>query len=187
MKLSTIPNLITGLRMFLTIPIIGLLLHERYGESLALFFIAGFSDGVDGFLAKRYGWTSQLGGFLDPLADKLLLMGTILVLGWQALLPGWLVVLVVLRDVVIVSGALVYYYLIGPFKAAPLLISKINTLMQLGLTLAVIFDRGVVALPPPLLTLGIYLTGLTTLASGVVYVQTWGRRALREARRTHVS
>lgn len=187
LKLHNLPNLITALRILLTAPIIGLLLKERYGEALVLFFIAGLSDGIDGFLAKRYGWTSRLGGFLDPLADKLLLMGTILVLGWQGLLPTWLVMLVVLRDVVIVSGALSYRYLIGPFQAEPMLISKINTLFQLGLVLAVIFDLGAMPLPPLLLALGVYLTGLTTLLSGIGYVRAWGRRALQEARRTHAS
>lgn len=161
-----------------------LLLQRRYGEALLLFLIAGLSDGIDGLLAKRYGWTSRLGGMLDPLADKLLLVSAFLVLGWMGDLPAWLVGLVILRDVLIISGALSYYYLIGPFEAEPLLISKINTLIQILLVLAVIFSRGVILLPEALLTALIYLTTLTTVWSGSVYLSTWARRAVHKWRHT---
>jgi len=153
---------------------------------LLLFIIAGFSDAVDGFLAKYFGWTSQLGGILDPLADKLLLVGIILTLGWRGDLPAWLVFLVILRDVVIVIGAVSYHYLVERFKATPLLISKINTLTQLTLVLAVIFAKGVMPLPAGLLTLLMYLTALTTLLSGIAYVWEWGQRTLRKGRKINV-
>jgi cardiolipin synthase len=93
-KPRDIPNLITGLRILLVAPFLWLLLEEHYGAALLLFVIAGISDALDGFLAKYYGWTSELGGLLDPIADKLLLMGAILALGWLNELPGWLVMLV---------------------------------------------------------------------------------------------
>lgn len=179
-----IPNLITVLRILLVAPILWLLLQRRYGEALLLFLIAGLSDGIDGLLAKRYGWTSRLGGMLDPLADKLLLVGTFLVLGWIGDLPVWLVGLVILRDGVIISGAVSYYYLIGPFEAEPLLISKINTLIQIFLVLAVIFSRGVIPLPDALMTALIYLTALTTVWSGSVYLGAWTRRAVHKWRQT---
>jgi cardiolipin synthase len=186
-KPRDIPNLITLLRIVLAILIVRLLWQHQYDTALVLFIIAGLSDGLDGFLAKYYGWTSELGGMLDPLADKLLLMGSILMLGWQGDLPAWLVGLAVFRDVLIVSMAIAYHFLIEPFKAEPLLISKLNTLLQLLLVLLVISDAGLLDLPDELLTLLIYLTGLTTFASGATYVWEWSRRALHKGRRSHVS
>jgi cardiolipin synthase len=182
-KSRDIPNLITGLRILLVAPFLWLLLEEHYGAALLLFVIAGASDALDGFLAKYYGWTSELGGLLDPIADKLLLVGAILVLGWLNELPGWLVALVIGRDLVIVGGAVVYHLRIERFHAAPLPISKLNTLMQLMLVCAVIIHYGLVALPVWLLAGGIYLTALTTVWSGAAYVWRWGRLARRKAKR----
>ncbi|MFO1371186.1 MAG: CDP-alcohol phosphatidyltransferase family protein [Candidatus Competibacteraceae bacterium] len=182
-----IPNLITGLRIMLVVPILWLLLEERYGATLLLFVMAAFSDALDGFLAKYFDWTSELGGILDPLADKLLLIGTILTLGWLGKLPVWLVVLVVLRDVIIVCGAISYHMLIGQFKAEPLLISKLNTLMQLLLMLAVITNGGIASLPAWLLTGLIGLTALTTSWSGLAYVLRWGWSAWNKGRRKPTS
>ena len=173
-----IPNLITGLRIVLVAPFLWLLLEERYGPALLLFIIAGVSDGLDGFLAKYFGWTSELGGLLDPLADKLLLMGAMLALGWLNELPVWLVALVVTRDVIIVIGAVSYHWLIERFSAAPLPVSKINTLLQLLLVLAVIVHYGMVALPDGLIDGLIGLTALTTVWSGAAYIRRWGRQAM---------
>lgn len=184
LKPRHIPNLITGLRILLVAPFLWLLLEERYAAALALFVIAGVSDGLDGFLAKYYGWTSELGGLLDPVADKLLLMGAILALGWLNELPAWLVALVVARDLVIVGGAAAYHLRVERFHAAPLMISKLNTLTQLVLVGAVIVHYGLTPLPAWLLTGGIYLTALTTVWSGAAYVWRWGRLARRKARRS---
>ncbi|MDQ2696184.1 MAG: CDP-alcohol phosphatidyltransferase family protein [Pseudomonadota bacterium] len=186
MSARDLPNLITALRIVLVAPILWFLLHESYREALVLFFVAGFSDALDGLLAKQFGWTSRLGAMLDPLADKLLLIGTIVVLGLLGQLPAWLVVLVILRDVVIVAGAAAYHYLIEPLEASPLLISKLNTLAQLTLVLAVIFANAVAALPWWLRELLILATALTTVASGAAYVWQWGRRALHKGRRVDV-
>ena len=182
MKARAIPNLITGLRILLVPPFLWLLLQERYGAALLLFVIAGISDALDGFLAKYYGWTSELGGLLDPIADKLLLIGAILALGWLNELPVWLVTLVILRDAVIVAGAVSYHLMIERVQASPLLISKLNTLMQLTLVFAVIVNYGMIPLPPRLLAGLIHLTALTTVWSGAAYVWRWGRRAWRAER-----
>ena len=186
MRPRDIPNLITVLRLLLVAPMLWLLLQDDYPGALSLFVFAGISDLVDGFLAKTYGWTSELGGILDPLADKLLLVGTLLVLGWQGELPAWLVAMAIARDVIIVSMAVLYHYLIEPFKAEPLLISKLNTLLQLALVATVIFSK-VMALPAVLVRVLIYATALTTLWSGGAYIWGWGRRAWLKGRRTHVS
>lgn len=183
LKARHIPNLITGLRVLLVAPFLWALLEERYSTALLLFVIAGVSDALDGFLAKYFGWTSELGGLLDPLADKLLLIGAILALGWLNELPGWLVALVILRDLLIVGGAVSYHLLIERFEAAPLMISKLNTLVQLMLVCAVIVHYGMIPLPEALLTGLIALTALTTLWSGVAYIWQWSQRA-RSRRRS---
>jgi cardiolipin synthase len=132
---------------------------------------------VDGFLARHFGWTSRLGSILDPLADKSLVVGTLLVLGWRGELPLWLVSLAVGRDVMLVGLAVGYHYLIEPLKPEPLLSSKLNTLLQLTLVAAVLFSKAVLVLPEALLLLMIYGTGVTTLWSGCAYLWVWGRRA----------
>jgi Phosphatidylglycerophosphate synthase len=123
LKLTDLPNIISVLRLIAVIPVVYLLVVQEFGWALILFVIAGISDGLDGFLAKHYGWQSRLGGLLDPLADKILLVCCFLVLGSQGLIPLWLVLAVIFRDLVIVSGALLYNYLVAEVKAAPILIS----------------------------------------------------------------
>ena len=105
MKASDIPNLITAFRFLLVPPVVLSLLNDRFGTALILFFIAGFSDALDGYLAKRNNWTSRIGALMDPLADKLLLVSCFVTLGWLGWIPVWLVALVVLRDLVIIGGA----------------------------------------------------------------------------------
>ena len=159
-----------------------LLLEGRYLESLLLFVIAGVSDLADGFLARHFGWTSRLGSILDPLADKALVVGTLLVLGWRGELPLWLVTLAVGRDVMLVGLGIGYHYLIEPLKPEPLFSSKLNTLLQLTLVAAVLFSKAVVQLPDVLLVLLVFGSGMTTLWSGGAYLWVWGWRACRITR-----
>ncbi len=177
MKREDIPNLISVLRIFLSIPVVWLLLEQRFDIALILFAIAGISDGLDGYLAKHYGWQSRLGGLLDPLADKVLLVSSYLSLALLGLIPVLLMLLVILRDLIIVTGALVYNFRIRELEASPSLISKFNTLAQILLVLAVVLDRGLVALPAALLQGLIWLVFATTITSGVNYVWVWSRRA----------
>ena len=174
-----IPNIISVLRILLVIPVVMLLLARDYGSALVLFAIAGISDGVDGFLAKHYGWQSRLGSILDPLADKLLLVCSFLSLGWLGLIPFSLVVAVMLRDLVIVVGALVYHYHFGRFEMEPTRVSKANTFFQIVLVLAVVFFHGEFADIPWLVEALVYIVWATTLISGANYVWIWGRRALQ--------
>ncbi len=177
MKARDIPNLISFLRILLTLPIVWLLFEREFSYALMLFAVAGFSDGLDGFLAKHYHWQSHLGGLLDPLADKALLMSSFLVLGGLWLIPFWLVILVIFRDLTIMGGALYYHFSIEEVDAAPTLISKLNTLMQIVLVLVVVTDAGPFPLPNLLVQGLIWVTGLTTLVSGGVYVWVWTRKA----------
>ncbi len=161
-------------------PTLLLLLDERYSLALLIFAIAGISDGVDGFLAKHYGWTSRLGAIMDPLADKLLLGSTFIVLAWLGDLPFWLVAAIILRDLVIVSGGLAYHFLIGHYEMAPSLLSKLTTFSQIMLVVIVLAVYGrLFPLSQPVLDgLEIVVLGLT-LTSGASYVWSWGRRALQ--------
>ncbi len=174
-----IPNIISALRVLLVIPVVMLLLERQYGAALILFAIAGISDGVDGFLAKHFGWQSRLGSILDPLADKLLLVGSFLSLAWLGLIPLALVVAVMLRDVIIVLGAIALHYRYGRFEMQPTRVSKVNTFFQIVLVLAVVFYHGEFAQVPWIVDSLVYIVWATTLISGANYVWIWGRHVLR--------
>jgi len=180
MKPSDLPNAITVFRFLLVPPVVLLLLNGRFAAALIVFGVAGVSDAVDGFLAKRYHWTSQLGALMDPLADKLLLICSFVTLGWLGWIPYWLVALVILRDLVIVAGALTYHYCIEHLTASPSLVSKLSTFAQILLVLAVMFSSGIRTLPAVLIDGLQYLVLVTVLWSGADYVWTWGRRAWRK-------
>lgn len=182
LRARDIPNLITGLRLLLVPPILWLLWHDDHGAALLLFLIAGASDALDGALARGFHWQSRLGGILDPIADKSLLVGCFLVLGASGELPLWLVVLVLGRDLVIVAGAVAWQWLIAELNARPSLISKLNTFMQLAVVLAVLLSHGATPLPHRLLRLLEWTMALTTLWSGIDYVWRWSRLARRHVR-----
>lgn len=179
-----IPNLISVLRILLAVPLAWMLLSGAYAAALGLFVVAGASDGLDGYLAKHYGWTSRLGSILDPLADKVLLITAFVTLGWNGAVPVWLPVLVVGRDAVIVAGALAYHVLIGRYAMRPSIISKLNTVAQIVLVLVVVLHHGLVAMPASLLGTLLWVVVLTTVASGGHYVWSWGWRAWRAAHRS---
>jgi len=161
----------------MSVPIVWLLLEQQFGSALLLFAIAGISDGLDGYLAKQYGWESRLGGLLDPLADKVLLISSFLSLALIGVIPLSLVLLVILRDLVIVTGALVYHFTVTELDARPSLISKFNTFAQIVLVFAVVLDKGLLSLPAVLISGLIWLVYITTVASGINYVWVWSRMA----------
>ncbi len=177
MKTSDLPNLISVLRLVAVVPVVYLLMRHAFGWALLLFALAGLSDGVDGFLAKRYGWQTPLGALLDPLADKVLLVSCFLVLGALDLLPIWLVLAVVFRDLVIVSGALLYHFRVEDVQAAPTWASKLNTVVQIALVVAAITNAGPLPLPPWLVGGLIWFCLATVVVSGTQYVWVWGQRA----------
>ncbi len=177
MRARDIPNLITFGRILLVLPVTWALLDGRYPLALGLFFVAGVSDALDGFLAKHYGWNSRLGALLDPLADKALLISCYAALTWNGLLPLWLLALVALRDVVIVSGAILYNYRVEPLDASPTRVSKLNTFLQIVLVLLVIFQQASGFGEARWIDWLVYAVTLSIVWSGVDYVVTWGRRA----------
>lgn len=182
LSLRGIPNVLTAARILLVPPLIVLLVQGRYTAALVLAFIAGFSDWLDGALARRFGWQTRLGGILDPLADKLLMVGAYVTLGWLGHLPAWLVGLVVLRDLVIVTGGLVYHYRFERVDAEPTPLSKFNTFCQLLLMWVVLVALAGVPVPAPLSFGLIGLVGALAVGTMLQYVGVWGTRAVRIAR-----
>ncbi len=181
--LRHLPNLITLLRIALVVPLCLLILDRQWPQSLAVAFIAGASDALDGFLAKHFGWQSWLGGMLDPLADKLLLTAAFVTLALVAAIPAWLTVLIVARDLVIVVGAIGYHALIGRFDAAPTRLSKWTTVVQIAFVLYTLLRLTQwIAQVPELDAALVALTVALTLASGLHYVIVWGQRAIMQRR-----
>ncbi len=179
MRARDIPNLLCVLRIILTVPIAWAIIDGQYPLALVLFFIAGVTDGLDGFLAKRFSWQSRLGGLLDPAADKLLLVTAFLTLWWAGYVPVWLLVAVIARDLFIVSGAGLYLWRVGSFEAEPSMISKLNSFLQL-LYVLFILSWLVFGVPSPgaIMVLG-WAVLMTTLGSGFDYWRHWNGRVRR--------
>ncbi len=182
MELSQLPNAISIIRMFLVVPVVWSLLQLEFGMALVWIAVAGFSDGLDGFLAKHYGWQSRLGSILDPLADKLLLVCSFITLTWLGLVPLWLLFAVLIRDLLIVIGGVVFHYTLGRFEMQPSRISKLNTVMQIVFVLAVVFYHGDFAFTPWVIEALSYIVLATTVLSGLDYVLVWGQRAYKAIR-----
>jgi cardiolipin synthase len=170
-----IPNLITIGRILLVPLTVWLIISEAFGFAWLAFVAAGVSDGVDGYIARRFNQRSELGAYLDPLADKALMVSIYVSLGFLKLLPAWLVILVVSRDILIV-GAVILAWVIGkPMPMVPLMVSKVNTAAQIVFAALVL---GVLALGlalETLLLLMMVVVAVLTAASGALYLREWVR------------
>ena len=171
-----LPNLITLARLLASPLAVYLILNEAWVASFWIFVAAGLSDALDGFLAKRFDARTLVGGYLDPLADKALLVGVFVVLGYLHHLPNWLVILVVFRDLLIVGGAILMHTLTGSLKMRPLMISKINTVVQFVLPAYVLAQLGLGANRETIVVVLIYTVAATTVLSGTAYLVSWSRR-----------
>jgi len=181
-SLRNLPNLLSLLRIVLVAPVVFYILQKNYIPALVLFVIAGITDGVDGWLAKHFGWQSRLGAILDPLADKLLLISSYISFAWLDLLPIWLVLSVILRDVIIVTGGVLYQFFFGKVTINPTYISKLNTLMQIVLIAVMLLSLAWLPINDMAIIVLIWIVLLTTIASGLVYVFAWGSRAIDAAK-----
>lgn len=179
MQLRHLPNIITVLRILLVAPILWVLLNKHYELSLYLFVVAGISDAVDGLLARYFNCISRFGAFVDPLADKLLLMGSYLTLGWLGHIPFWLVAIVIGRDIWIMGGALSYLYFIGRLEFMPTLISKWNTFFQLLLIIVLVVQLSFNWFAVLLIESIFVLVFFTTFISFVQYTWQWTLRAMQ--------
>jgi len=171
----TIPNFITIGRL-ITVPlIVWLMIADRFVEATVLFVLAGISDAADGFIAKRFGAASELGAYLDPIADKALLVSVFVTLGFKGVLPPWLIVLVVSRDLFIIGAMLLAYVLSNPMPVRPLWVSKANTVAQILLIAFVLGDRsGAAALSLPIYATVLGVAVLTVVSAGAYLVE-WVR------------
>jgi cardiolipin synthase len=173
----TAPNLITFFRLLLVPAMVLLLLEEMYGTALAVFVTAALSDVLDGYLARRLQQQSYVGAVLDPAADKLMVVCTAVALTWLKLIPVWVALAVVLRDVLIVGGFLAYRWLRGRVDMMPTWLGKANTGLVFGVfTLVLAQAAGLVELDRWLLVAYAILVGMI-VASGVHYVWVWGAKA----------
>ena len=188
MTWAWLPNAITIARIALVVPTAWLLWNRSYPAALVLMTVAGASDALDGWLARRNQWFSRLGAALDPIADKLLVTTMFVIFTAQGVIPLWVAAIVIGRDGIIMLGAVIYRALYGPFDFAPTFVSKANTAMQivtvllglLGLcNFGAISAVGMALLDPYCF----YILAVLGLVSGADYVFTWGAKALRNRRK----
>lgn len=172
MTLQHLPNAISIARLLLVVPITLWLLDGQYKPALWLFVLAGASDALDGFFARRFGWQTRVGALLDPAADKLLLVATFFTIGWLGLVPWWLVWTVFARDVIIIA---LYFHRRAPVSAKPTTISKLNTLAQTVCVVLVVYGAAFGA-NQVLIDSWIAVTLLTTVFSGLLYLWLWACR-----------
>ena len=177
--LAHIPNFISLARLLMVPFVVFLVLNEQMVAAFWVFVAAGVSDAVDGFIAKRFDAASLLGRYLDPLADKALLVTLFVLGGYMDFIPDWLVILVVFRDVMIVGGAILFHTLVETLEVSPLPVSKLNTAFQIVLVAAALAFRGYDLGLAPLQSALEYAVAATTLASGWAYLVKWSRLAAK--------
>ncbi len=171
----SIPNLITLGRILLVPVVVWAIASGAMWIAFVLFLVAGVSDAVDGFLAKRFDMTTELGAYLDPLADKALIVSIYLTLGINGEIPRWLVILVVSRDILIVGGIMLSWLMGNPLKIKPLLVSKLNTVAQIVFACVVLGSLGFGFEVPTLKLVLMGLVAVLTLLSIAAYLAEWVR------------
>jgi len=180
LTINQIPNILTVIRILLIVPFAVCVYEQEYLAALIIFFIAGLSDGVDGFLARQFNWRSRFGAIADPLADKMLLITAYVMLAWTAQIPMWLVLLVLGRDLAIVIGALLYHFFISHYEIQPTLLGKTCTLTQIVYVLLVIVNLAELPMPPWAVQNGLWVVTVITSLSGIHYYIVWGKKAYRQ-------
>lgn len=171
-----IPNLITIARILAVPFFIWLLVDQHFERALLVLLILGLSDALDGFLARCYGWKTTLGAYLDPIADKIMLLSIFLTFALMGWVPWWLTLLVVARDILLMLGAIYYHLVTRQLSMEPLSISKINTFMQITLAVSLVYNQ-VINVNDFFLNIMMTLVVSTTLMSGFEYVTRWYQRA----------
>jgi cardiolipin synthase (CMP-forming) len=171
----SIPNIITLGRIILVPVIVWAIASNQMEIAFTIFVVAGVSDAVDGFLAKRFNMASELGALLDPLADKALLVSIYVALGIWGAMPRWIVILVVSRDIMIVSAVIVSWVFGKPVAMKPLMVSKLNTAAQVALAATVLASLGFGFKPMPYDAVLMGLVTVFTLVSVSLYLVEWVR------------
>jgi len=145
--LRQIPNVLTLLRIALVVPFAVFMAQHQFMPALVVLFVAGLTDGLDGFLARYFHWRSQFGSIADPVADKVLLVTTYVSLGFVGHMEWWLVAVVVGRDLLIFSGAIAYWFLVGKYQGQPTLVSKACTFFEILVGIGVLANLAFLPLP----------------------------------------
>jgi cardiolipin synthase (CMP-forming) len=169
------PNSISVARILLVPLVIWFIITGQFTLAFLGFLAAGVSDGIDGFLARHFNQRTDLGAYLDPIADKALLVSIYAALGFLKILPSWLVILVVSRDVLIVGAVILAWILDRPLAMKPSWISKVNTAAQIMLVIAVLGGQAMGMALGAVEPLGLAIVGFLTFVSGALYMQTWVR------------
>jgi cardiolipin synthase (CMP-forming) len=170
-----LPNIITLARILLVPVAIWLIVAGQFGFAFLVFISAGIGDGIDGYIARRYSMKTQLGAYLDPLADKLLLVSIYISLGFLQHMPAWLVILVASRDVLIVGAVILSWILGKPLKMQPLMVSKVNTAVQIVFAGAVLAVLAWMSDATLFLQIGSAIVAILTVASAALYMREWAR------------
>lgn len=168
-----LPNIITIGRILLVPITVWLIISGEFSLAFVAFVVAGVSDGVDGFIARKLNQRSELGAYLDPIADKALLVSIYVSLGFLQFLPAWLVILVVTRDVLIVGAVVLAWVVNNPMVVAPSMASKVNTVGQIVLAGLVLGLLGLKISLEPLLSAGFVSVAILTFGSGALYMRDW--------------
>lgn len=179
----TVPNVITIVRLLMLPLIVYFVLVGRYGAAFYLFLAAALGDLLDGFIARRFNQISALGAILDPIADKITMLTMTVLLAWHEILPLWLAVAILVRDIVIAGGALAYHFVVGRVEMAPTMISKLNTSLVFGTLCAALAATAAIVPGGPWMRSLYILVFVTVIASGLHYVWVWGGKAVRAVRR----
>ena len=184
-SLSSLPNALSILRIILTVPVVMTLLNHNYSLAIVLFFVAGVTDALDGWIAKRLSCQSRLGSILDPMADKLLLAGSFVTLFVIGLLPLWLLVLVFMRDVMIVAGTVGYF--LGTDASqdellSPSNLSKFNTVLQIALVLFLVITQ-IYPVAVQWTNMFFIVVATSTVLSGADYMWIWVKQVILQERR----
>gem|GEM_PF-50513 len=175
LRLAHIPNILTLLRIAASPILILLLKNDQYSAALWLCALAGISDALDGYLAKTFGCETRIGAILDPIADKVLITSVVVMLALNGVLPFWLLLVIVFRDLLIVGGWMLLTMLNMEVTMRPSLISKSNTMFQILLLLGLIIEQaGALPIPEPVILTLMTIVVLTTVLSGLHYVWIWG-------------
>lgn len=171
----TIPNIITVFRLVLVPLVILAILQGAWGAAFAMFVIAGVSDGVDGYIARRFDMRSEFGAMIDPLADKALLISLFVTLAVVGEIPTWIAVLVVFRDAMILMAFVVAGQLTRPMEVRPLTISKVNTALQIGYVALVLGLLAFGITAPLIVMLTMWTVAALTVITAGAYLVIWLR------------
>lgn len=177
--LQYLPNALTFIRLLLALPLGLMILRQDYDLALGVGFLAGITDGLDGFLARRLNAFSRFGAALDPVADKVLITVSVLSFAHVGLIPWYVAITVITRDLIIVGGAICYHWLIGPFEFAATRLSKLNMLVQICFCVLVLAAEVVAGVPGLVIDVATIIVLVIAIASGLDYVVSWSIKAIQ--------